>query len=120
MLLAAPQALTDPIFIGLSSLLVFFAALPWVNFALPGRSLGLAGVFFAIGIAALGIQTAAGAVSLQHACGRRYSVLCELDKLLFLLGGELLAATPFATCALFLLAGSVRLVLQHPVKGLSS
>jgi len=120
LLLAAPQALTDPIFIGLAAFLVFFAALPWVNFAKPGRSLGLAGIFFGIGIAVLSIQTAAGAVSLPRACGGRYSFLCELENLLLLLGGELLAATPLAICALVMFAVSVRLVLLRSVKRLSS
>jgi hypothetical protein len=107
---AAPRALAEPAFIGISAVLLFFAALPWVNFTAPNRSLALAGIVFSLGMAFLAGRTAFGFALFPRHCTGRRSVYCEFENLLFAAGGEYLAAAPFALFAAFLFAGSIRML----------
>jgi len=105
----APRVVTDPVFIGIAALLLFFAALPWVNFERPNRALALAGMVFSFGIALLAARTAFGFEHLPRHCSGRV-VLCEFENILFFVGGEYLAAAPFGLMAAFLLVGSLRML----------
>ena len=110
LLALAPQALADPVFMGISAVLIFFAALPWVKFTVPNRGLALAGIVFSIGVLLLAGQTAFGSVQLPRQCTGRRTLLCEFENLLFAAGGEYLAAAPFAIFAVILFGGSIRML----------
>lgn len=110
LLVVAPQALNDPVFIGISAVLLFFAALPWVNFTAPNRGLALAGVVFSIGVLFVAGRAVFGLVQFPRQCSGRGVVLCEFENLLFAAGGEYLAAAPLALLAAFLFVGSVRML----------
>ena len=109
---AAPRALKEPAFIGVAALMLFFAALPWVNFTGPSRGLALAGVFSSVGMTFIAGQTAFGFVQFPRPCSGRSVVFCESQNLLFAVGGEQLAAAPFALVAAFLFAGSFRMLTR--------
>ncbi len=110
LLVVAPQALSDPVFIGISAMLLFFAALPWLNFTAPNRGLALAGIVFSLGASFLAARTALGSVQFPRQCSGRGVVYCEIENLLFAVGGEYLAAAPFALFAALLFAGSIRML----------
>jgi hypothetical protein len=110
----APRAIDKPVFIGISALLLFLAALPWVKFERPNRALALAGIFLSLGIAILAARTAFGFVEFPRQCTGRRAALCEVENLLFSAGGEYLAATPFGVLAAFLLVGSLRMLNRAP------
>ncbi|MDB5898688.1 MAG: hypothetical protein JWP41_2290 [Ramlibacter sp.] len=107
---AAPRALLEPAFVGLSAMLVFFAAILWVDFTRPNRALGLAAIVISIGIALLGARTALGYVQFPQPCSGRGRLFCEIENLLFLIGGEFLAAAPFGVLAVCTFALGVRVV----------
>jgi hypothetical protein len=110
---AAPSALQDPAFIGVAALLVFFAALPWVSFAEPNRALALSGVVASFGLGFIAVHIASAEFP-RHCSGRR-RLFCELENLLFSVGGENLAAAPWAAAAALLFIGSTVLLrrLRH-------
>lgn len=116
LLVAAPHAAMEPLFIGIASMLLFFAALPWVDFSSPNRAVGLAGIVFSIWMALLGVRSAMGYVEFPQPCTGRGRVFCEFENLLFQLGGEYLAAAPFGLLALVLFRLSIRRVrgTRHP------
>ena len=107
LLVAAPHAMTDPVFIGISSILLFFAALPWVNFTTPNRALGLVGIIFSFCIAFLAVQ-----MEFPRSCTGHRVLFCEFENLLFLVGGKFLAAAPFAALAAFVFVGSMRILIR--------
>ncbi len=88
---------------------LFLAALPWLNLERPSRGLGLAGVMFSFGLLLVASRPFTKANEYPLACVRR-RVWCEVENLLFLLGGPPLAALPFAVLGIGLLAFSLRAV----------
>jgi hypothetical protein len=96
---------------GIMGGLVFFAALPWVNFQRPSRALGLVIVVFGLMTLLL-----AGRIMLhpevfpQDCSSRRRGVLCIVENGLFEVGGALLAGLPYALAGLALLLIGARLV----------
>ena len=58
MTVAAPHLNENPSFLGVAAMLVFFAALPWVRFDTPTRTLGLACIVFSLALAFVAAQTA--------------------------------------------------------------
>ena len=109
---STPGAINDPVFIGISALLLFFAALPWVNLAAPNRGVGLTGVFISLGVAIFAARAAFGFVQFPRHCTGSGVVFCELENLLFATGGEYLAASPLALLAAVLFAGSIRILAR--------
>lgn len=106
-----PHALAQPFLLGIAAGLLFIAALPWVDFTSPNRALGLASFVFALGLGLLAWQDAFGtAASWPKSCGGRGSLICELRNLLWLIGGPVLAALPWAMLSLLLLWAGLRLV----------
>ena len=109
---AAPEALVKPEFIGISAVLLFFAALPWVSFEAPNRSLGLSCLVFSIGVGFVAFQTAFGSISFPRPCTNRRALLCEVENLLFNVGGKTLAALPFALLAALMLVAGVVIIAR--------
>ena len=106
----APRARADPVFIGISAMLLFFAALPWVSFTTPNRGLGLSGIMFSLGVAFFAGRNAFGYVPFPHQCTGRRVAFCEFENLLFAAGGKYLAAAPLAIIAVLLLAVGIRMI----------
>lgn len=111
-LLAAPAAWGDPLFIGVAALLLFFAALPWVKFERGGRSVALAGIVFALGIAFAAWQVATRQAGYPQSCRGRRALFCEIENLLYAIGGPLLAAMPYALMASALLLLCIRALVR--------
>jgi hypothetical protein len=112
LLVAAPNAVMEPLFIGISSMLLFFAAVLWLDFSTPNRAVGLAGIVFSIWIGLLAARSALGYVEFPRPCTGRGRIFCEIENLLFQVGGEYLAAAPFGLLALVILRLSVRTVCR--------
>ena len=110
--ISAPHAQSDPALIGISALLLLFAALPWVNFQTPNRSLGLVCMLFSGGVSYIAFQTATGAVSFPRSCHGRRILTCQLENQLHEVGGPLLASAPFAIFALLAFLFSIRILLH--------
>ena len=88
---------------------LFLAALPWLNLERPSRGLSLAGIMFSFGLFLVASRPFTNANEYPLACvGRR--VWCEVENLLFLLGGPPLASLPFVVLGIGLLAFSLRAV----------
>jgi hypothetical protein len=99
-----------------AGVLVFLAALPWVNLQRPSRGLGLAGIMFSFGLFLVASRPFTKANEYPLDCVRR-RIWCEVENLLFLLGGPPLASLPFAVLGIGLLAFSLRAVWRlrkHP------
>lgn len=109
---AAPRAIFDPAFVAVSAVMLFFAALPWVDFAAPNRAFALAGMVFSMGMAFLAGQTAFGSVQFPRLCTGRRAAFCEMENMLFLVGGKYLAAMPFAVLAGLIFVGSAGMLLR--------
>ena len=110
--ISAPHGQPDPSLIGISAILLLFAALPWVNFQTPNRSLGLVCMLFASGVGYIAFRTATGAVSFPRPCQSRRALTCQLENQLHDLGGPLLASAPFAILALLAVLFSIRILLH--------
>ncbi|MCL2636413.1 MAG: hypothetical protein FWD50_07310 [Betaproteobacteria bacterium] len=106
----APRAINEPMFLGLSAALLYFAALPWVNFTTPNRGLALAGIVFSSAPVFVAAQTVTGNLSFPRQCLWPGAMLCDIDNLLFAVGGEYLAAAPFAILAVFIFVGSISML----------
>ena len=85
--------------LGAASALLFFAAWPWVQHDRPNRALSLVIVVFAIMFAISALHVASGGASLPQQCTGRRTLYCEFENALFAVGGNLLAASPFALCS---------------------
>jgi hypothetical protein len=89
--------------LGFLGVLLFLAALPWVDFTRPSRALALVVVVFALGAGNVARGYLRGASQLPHDCSRRRWLLCELENQLFLFGGApAVAALWFLAAALLL------------------
>lgn len=88
----------------IASVLLFFAAWPWVNHERPNRSLSLVGIVFSLMFAVVAVNIATGGTQFPKLCNGRRVLFCELENALYSLGGNLLAATPFAALAVFFFA----------------
>jgi hypothetical protein len=95
--------------LGLASAFLFLAALPWLKLEQPSRALSLAGIVFSFGVLFVASRPFSKAGEYPLSCVGRRS-WCDVENLLFLLGGPPLAALPFATLGLGLLAFSLRAV----------
>lgn len=102
----------EPMAIGIASVLLFFAAWPWVDHTAPNRALGLVGVMLSFGLGFLAISRLADGLTFPLLCTGRRSLLCHTDNLLHAMGGKLLVALPYALLALLLLGYSVRAVFR--------
>lgn len=98
--------------IGTASVALFLAALLWVRFEPGRRELALAGVVASLGLIFLSAETALGSRAYPHGCSIR-KVWCELDNLLYAVGGPALAAAPFFVAGLVLLFFSGRAALRR-------
>ena len=91
--------------LGFVAVLIFFTAALWVNYTKPSRALGLAGIVLAFGIAAIAVDTLTASTPYPRECsGRR--LLCELQNLLYAMGGRPAAAAPWFLAAIGVLYGS--------------
>lgn len=90
--------------------LSLLAALPWVDFELPDRALGLSGIVFGLGAGFAAWQTAFDLTAWPSACRSRSGVNCELPNLPWLAGGPTLAALPLIVVAVALFWEGARLV----------
>ena len=96
---------------GIMGGLVFFAALPWVNFQRPSRALGLVFVVFGSMTLLLAVRQMLQPEDFPQDCSsRRRVAMCHVENGLFELGGAVLAALPYALAGLALLMIGVRLV----------
>lgn len=102
----------DAMPLGAASVLVFFAAWPWVDHSRPNRPLSLVRLVFSLMFAAVAVHTATGGTHFPKLCQGRRALLCEFENVLFSLGGELLAAAPFAAAAAVLFAISFGSILR--------
>lgn len=98
--------------IGITSVLLFFAAWPWVDHTAPNRALGLVGTMLSFGLAFIAISRLADKLTFPLLCTGRRSLLCHADNLLHAIGGKLLVALPYALLALVVLGYSVRAVIR--------
>jgi hypothetical protein len=88
--------------IGAASVLLFFAAWPWVDHERPNRSLSLARIVLSLLFGVMALNTATGGYRFPRLCDTRRGLLCELENFLYALGGNTLAAAPYAAFAIFL------------------
>ena len=96
---------------GIMGGLVFFAALPWVNFQRPSRALGLVFVVFGSMTLLLAVRQMLQPEDFPQDCSsRRRVVMCHVENGLFEMGGAVLAALPYALAGMALLMIGVRLV----------
>lgn len=93
--------------LAIASVLLFFAAWPWVEHKRPNRAMALVGMVFAIAIAFIATNVYVGETPFPRPCRGRGVLLCEMQNLLFWLGGPKLAAAPFAALAAIVLGISV-------------
>lgn len=98
----------QPVVLVIASVLVFFAAWPWVNHERPSRVLALVGCVFALAFAFVAARTASGEVVFPRHCSGRGSLYCAMENLLYAIGGTGLAALPFAVLSVAVLALSLR------------
>lgn len=112
LLLTATDLAVDPSPIGIAALVLFFAALPWVDITRRSRALAL--VLFVLGLvmAIISGSRALGYAKFPQACGGRRSTLCEFENALFEIGGGLLAAVPVGLVAVLLLFVSIRMLMR--------
>jgi hypothetical protein len=102
--------------LAVASAFLFLAALPWVNLSKPGRHLGLVGVVLSFALLLVSSRPFEKAAMYPLPCtGRRG--WCELENLLFQIGGAHLAALPFAILGVGLLLVSIRTVWRHSKSG---
>lgn len=94
------------------SLLIFFAALPWVRWDRPSRALGLVLITLSFGAAFVAYLTVVGPDPWPRPCSGRHALACEFINLLQALGGVHLAALPFAGAALVALYAGVRMATR--------
>ncbi|MCH2242676.1 MAG: hypothetical protein MK041_12290 [Aquabacterium sp.] len=94
------------------SLLIFFAALPWVRWDRPSRALGLVLITLSFGAAFAAYLIVVEPDPWPRACSGRHALACELINLLHSLGGVYLAALPFAGAALVALYAGVRMAIR--------
>ena len=88
---------------------LFLAALPWLDFTRPSRGLSLAGVMFAFGLLFVASRPFSKAAEYPLNCTTQ-RLWCEIENLLFTIGGAPLAALPFTALGLGVLALSLRAV----------
>ena len=100
-----------------ASVLLFFAAWPWVNHERPNRPLAFVGIVLGLMFAFLGAITASGEVSFPRSCSGRGLVFCQFENLLFAVGGRDLAAVPFLLLSLFVLSVSLRSLVRFHRNG---
>lgn len=112
LLLTPPNLAVDPSFIGIAALLLFFAALPWVDLTRRSRELGLVLFVIGLGMALFSGRTALGYATFPRTCGGRRSTLCEFENALFEIGGGWLAAVPGGLFAAVLLVVSIRMLMR--------
>jgi hypothetical protein len=112
LLYATSRLRLEPMAIGIASVLLFFAAWPWVDHTAPNRALGLVGIMISFGIAFIAMRHLADETTFPLLCTGRRALLCHVDNLLHAMGGKLLAALPYALCALLLLGYSVRSLIR--------
>jgi hypothetical protein len=91
---------------------LFLTALPWLDLSRPSRGLSLAGVVLAFGLLLVASRPFAKAAEYPLHCTTR-RLWCEVENLLFAIGGAPLAALPFGVLGFGLLAFSLRAVWQH-------
>lgn len=103
-------------FLGLAAVFLLFAALPWVDFTRPNRALGLVLILFALGMGLLAWQDAHEVAAWPKSCSGRGSAICGLKNLLWMAGGPVLAALPWALLAAVLLVAGAR-VLRRAGRG---
>jgi len=96
----------DPGMLGFASFLVFFAAALWIDYTNPSRTLGLAAIVFALGIGFLAVGVLDGTMPYLKECHGRGRLLCELQNLLYRIGGRPAAAVPWFVLAAAVLYGS--------------
>ena len=96
--------------IGFGFVVFFLAILPWVDFSRASRALGLVGVMFSLGAFFVAWETASGARTYPQSCIRR-RLLCDVDNLLYAIGGASFPALAFAATGVFLLWVSCRFLL---------
>lgn len=80
---------------------VFFAAILWIDTTKPSRALGLAGMVVSFGIFMLAFSEATGHDLYPKQCHGRGILICELENLLFAVGGYPAAAIPGFLFAIF-------------------
>ncbi len=99
-------------FLGFAGAFLFLAALPWLNYQHPSRALSLAGVVFSFGLIAVASRPFTNANEYPRSCiGQR--LWCDVENLLFMLGGPPLAALPFGVLGIGLLGLSLRAVWRY-------
>lgn len=99
-----------------AAVFLFMTVLPWINFTKPSRTLGLAGVVFSFLLLFVSSRPFEKASQYPLTCsGRR--TWCEIENLLFQVGGAPLAAMPFALLGVSVLFVSVRTISRHSGTG---
>jgi hypothetical protein len=98
--------------LGGAAAFLFLAALPWLNFQHPSRALSLAGVVFSLGLLSVASRPFTNATEYPRSCIRQ-RLSCDVENLLFMLGGPPLAALPFGVLGMGLLGLSLHAVWRH-------
>ena len=107
----------DPALLGVASVLLFFAAWPWVDHMRPSRALSLVGLVFSLGAGFVASRTLVGDLAYPRACHGRGRSFCELENLLYELGGPSLAAAPMAAFSLVFFVISCRALIRMRSQG---
>jgi len=97
----------------LASFLIFLATTPWINRNSANRPLGLATIFLSFAGFYHSYLIIKGQILFPSHCWGRRSYLCELETLLFDLGGEYLAATPALSIALLFFVGGSFMAIRR-------
>lgn len=102
----------DPWVLGIASLLLFTAAMPWVNILKPSRALGLVGIMLSLLVLGIAVTNILTPERFPLNCSARRS-FCYVENLLYEVGGSMFAAAPFLLLGTFMLLASLRLTLKQ-------
>jgi hypothetical protein len=95
--------------LGIASFCLFLATILWVDFTKPSRAHGLIAIFFGTVFLVIGITTFAGYGTYPRQCSGRKQGWCELDNLLYFVGGHPAVALPWLILAGFVFYGAIKL-----------
>lgn len=95
---------------GFIGLLVFFAAVFWIDYSKPSRAVGLVGIVIAIGLTLMARETAAGRIKYPTQCtfDVRDWPICHIGNGLYAIGGPYAVAAAWLILALLVFYVSCR------------
>jgi hypothetical protein len=98
--------------LGMAAVFLFLSVLPWIKLNQPSRQVALTGVVLSFGLLFVAARPFVEPEKFPRSCGGQRA-WCELENLLFSLGGPPLAALPFGLVGLGALVASLRALWKY-------